>query len=410
LLRYADKVFSLRKQWKLRVRDSRPKAQIPTAVFPATFFLMFCCRLPSFNELEQHKDRSKGSWRRWLEGSRLPSADELAYTSERLDPEGLRDCLGHLYGRLKRNKVLEPRHGWMLAAIDGHETNSSYKRCCKSCLQRELTVNGVKKIQYYHRLVVFQLIARDFYLLLDVEMVRPGEDEGQAALRLLARVLENHPRCFDVLTADALYLRPSVIHLLESHGKELVAVLKANQPELLGEARTLLPAEPARVFHTPAAPGKPARRVELRELDDFHTETISTALRIVHAHETGTRRERIADQWVHTPIDSHWYWATTLPTSLAEGRVVFDFGHDRWKIENEGFNELVTHWHSKHCFHHHSNTFVVLWLVLFMAHAVFHCFHSRNLKPDIRRGHTVIFFAQLLTACLYNEQWWPPPT
>ena len=396
----------MRKEWKARVSDSRPKGRIPTPVFPAVFFAMFCCRLPSFNDLEQYRDKS--SWRRWLGGSPLPSADELAYVSERIDPEGLRACLGGVLSRLKRNKVLAPRHGWMLAAIDGHEINSSYKRCCDQCLQRNIMVGGVEKTQYYHRIVVLQIICKNFHFLFDLELVQPGEDEGGAALRLLARVLQNHPRCFDVLSADALYLRPSTIELLEAHDKFLVAVLKENQPELLREARTLLPEHPAREFDTAPA-GRPARHVELREAEGFRTESITKALRVVHAHETGTRRERIAGQWEQSPIDSHWYWATTLPLSLAEGRVIFDFGHDRWKIENEGFNELVTRWHSRHSYHHHPNTIVVLWLMLFMAHAVFHCFYARNLKAARRHRHSVVHFAKLMAASLATEQWWPPP-
>jgi len=382
---------------------------------------MFCCRLPSFNELEQH--RGKSSWKRWLSGQKLPSADEMAYVTERLEPEGLRQCLRHIHSKLKRNKVLTPRCGWMLAAVDGHETFSSYKRCCEKCLQRTMSVRGKKKIQYYHRLVAFQIICEDFQLLLDVEMLEPGDtgepgdDEVAAALRLIARVLENQPRCFDVLTADALYLRPSVIKLLKENGKHLVAVLKANQPELLAEARTLLPLEeqqqqaahPQEQFDTPAAPGKPARHIVLQQAEGFRSETIDTELRVVHSHETGTRRERIAGEWVETPIDSHWWWATTMPCSLADGRTIFDFGHDRWKIENEGFNELVTRWHSSHCFHHHPNSILILWLIMFMAHAVFHCFYKRNLKPELRKAHTGVYFAALITASMRENRWWPPP-
>ena len=45
------------------------------------------------------------------------------------------------------------------------------------------------------------IICEDFQLLLDVEMLEPGDtgepgdDEVAAALRLIARVLENQPRC-----------------------------------------------------------------------------------------------------------------------------------------------------------------------------------------------------------------------
>jgi hypothetical protein len=393
--------------WRQRVRDSRPQPDIPTAVFPAAWFAMFACRLPSFNDLEQY--RASSSWKRWLGGRTLPCADELSYTSERIDLESVRECQGEVYAQLVRNKVFAPLHGWMLAAVDGHEVISSYKRCCSSCLQRTVTVGGEKKIQYYHRIVVFQIISKRFYFLLDLEPLLPGEDEPTAALRLIQRVLKHHPRCFDVLTADAIYLRPSVIGLLRSHGKHLVAVLKDNQPELLSEARALLAAEPPERFLTPSAPGKPERQVELRQAEGFTTESITIPLRIVHSHETGIRRERIAGDWKQTPIDSHWYWATTMTTSLAAGRVIFAYGHDRWKIENEGFNELVTWWHSRHIFHHHPNSILVLWLMLFMAHAIFHCFHQRNLKPEARHGHSVIYFANLLAGSLRTEQWWSSP-
>ena len=376
---------------------------------------MFCCRLPSFNELEQH--RTKSSWTRWLGDHPLPSADELAYVSERIDPEGLRDCLGHIHARLKRNKVLRAQNGWMLAAVDGHETRPSYKRCCSKCLQREVTVAGEARIQYYHRLVAFQIICEDFQLLLDVELLGPGEegqpadDEVAAALRLITRVLENHPRCFDILTADALYLRPSVIELLRAHGKHLIAVLKDNQRELLSEARTLLPLQERdpECFKVSGSPSRAPRCVCLQEAEGFRTESIATELRVVHAHETGTRRERVGGEWVKTSIDCNWWWATTMPKSLIPAKTIFRFGHDRWKIENEGFNELSTRWHADHCFHHHPNAIVVLWLMMFMAHAVFHCFHKRNLKPELRRAHTAVYFARLIAASMRRDRWWPPP-
>lgn len=387
------------------MRDSRPQGQIPTALFPATFFALFSARLPSFHELEQH--RPKSSWRRWL-GAPLPCADELAYVSERLEVEDLRRCLGHVYSRLKRNKVLQSQQGWMLAAIDGHEIGSSYKRCCPQCSQRKITVADREQVQYYHRLVTLEIICEDFYFLLDLELVQPGEDEVAAALRLLARVLKTYPRCFDVLTGDAIYLRPSLIELLGQHGKYLVAVLKDNQPELISEARTLLPAEPPQTYRTAARRGRPSRQIKLWDMEGFQTDTITKPVRVVHAHETGKRRERIAGEWHQSPIDTHWLWATTLPQSLASGQLIVQFGHNRWKIENEGFNELVTHWHADHYFHHHPNSIAVLWLVLFMAHAVFHCFHRRNLKPAHRAGHTAIYFAGLMTASLKLEVWWPP--
>ena len=84
-LAYSEKVFGLRSQWR-RVRDFRPQPQIPTQVFPAVLFLMFLCRLRSFNELEQYIHQP--TWQQWLE-HRAPSVDEIAYVSERMDLDSL---------------------------------------------------------------------------------------------------------------------------------------------------------------------------------------------------------------------------------------------------------------------------------------------------------------------------------
>jgi hypothetical protein len=364
---------------------------------------MFAARLPSFNALVQL--RRSSALKRLLGARALPSAKELAIVSESLDAAPLRDSLGSVMRRLRRNKVLRPRHGLMLAAIDGHETHSSYKRCHAGSLRREITVNGQKVVQYYHRFTVFQIVGDGFYFLLDLEPVLPGEDEVASAMRLLARVLASHPRCFEVLTCDAIYLRPSMVGMLRAAGKHFVAVLKENQPELLGEARALLPAEAPETFTLPKAPGRSARQVRLRQSDGFTTASIDSPLRVVHARETGLRHERIAGERVETPVDTHWYWATTMPASLTPARVVFEFGHNRWRIENEGFNELVTHWHSRHVFHHHANSMLVLWLVMFIAHAVFHCF-LRNLQPALRRAHTATHHAARITSELYAGLWW----
>lgn len=251
------------------------------------------------------------------------------------------------------------------------------------------------------------LIGEKFNLLLDIEPVLSAEDEVASVMRLLTRVIKNHPRCCDVITCDAIYLRPSMINLTLSLGKHLIAVVKDNQPELLAEARTLLPEEPPECFERPKAPSKSVRRVELRQADGFTTDTIRTPLPVVQAHETGTRHERIGGKEVSSSLDSRWYWATTMPAALTGARTMFDFSHDRWRIENEGFNVLVTSWHSRHVVYHHSNSMLVLWLSLFAAHAVFHYF-LRNLQSALRAAHTIIHIAVLITADLHVARWWPP--
>ena|SRR5689334_4810543 len=72
------------------------------------------------------------------------------------------------------------------------------------------------RIQFYHRQVTLMLLRgalpgrEGVRLLLDHEPQRPGEDEVETALRLLARVIPAYPRAFDVVLADALYAKASI--------------------------------------------------------------------------------------------------------------------------------------------------------------------------------------------------------
>ena len=401
LLAYGEKIFGLQKQWGL-IRDARPQGQIDTPIFPTSFFLMFLCRLPSFNELEAHRGRP--IWKRWC-GQRLPCADECSYVAERLNLEDLRRLVFSFYSKLARNKALKSPGGLRLAIIDGHEIGCSYSRCCAKCLQRRLLVGGKERIQYYHRLVALELIGGKLRLMVDCELVAPGEDEVAAALRLLGRVLQDHPRCFDVLSADAIYLRASVLGLLDAHGKYLVATLKENNPDLLRDARGLCGSQ------TPVVRELAKGHLERWDIEGFRTDWYQKPLRVICSLETTEVRRRIAHKWVEEKPVVDWWWATTLPKALAPTeRVASQYGHGRWQIENEGFNELSNRWHADHYFHHHPTAITALWLILFAAHALFHSFWTGNLKSARHKHRSLQHLARELAADLIQDDLWPVPS
>lgn len=363
---------------------------------------MFLCRLPSFNELEAHRKRPV--WKRWgAQG--LPCADECAYVAERLDLGDLRAGLFSIYSKLQRNKALKTPGGLQLAIIDGHEINCSYHRCCNHCLQRRLQVGGKERVQYYHRIVALELVGGKLRLMVDCELVLPDEDEVAASLRLLARVLKEHPRCFDVLSADAIYLRASTLGLLDAHGKYLVATLKENNADLLRDAEGLCCSQ------APVVEQVPNKQLERWDIEGFRAAWYPKKLRVVRSLETTQERKRIARKWVDEENVTDWWWATTLPKALAPtARVALQYGHGRWQIENEGFNELSNHWHADHYFHHHPVAITALWLILFAAHALFHSFWTGNLKSPAQRAISKLHFARKLAAELLLGDLRPAPS
>jgi hypothetical protein len=90
------------------------------------------------------------------------------------------------------------------------------------------------------------------------------------------------------------------------------------------------------------------------------------------------------------------------PAQVPVDRIVH-LGHQRWDIENYGFNELANEWHSDHVFKHDPDASECFLLVAFLAYNIFHVFLARHVKPSVRQGKTQIFWARLIAAELYSE-------
>lgn len=250
---------------------------------------MMLTRLGSLNALEQTRDGHR--WHRLLGGA-LPSADTIARVFSTLDLDGLRRINREIYARLKRRKALcPPAHGLMALVLDGHESHATYDRQCPGCLTRQIACQGKeaegdKRTQFYHRHVAALLVAQDLKLLLDLEPIRPGEDEIAAALRLLDRMVKDYPRAFDVVMGDALYARSDFFNAVLAHGKDALAVLKQEQRDLMGDVRSLLSQG------TPKERNSTKRQVRAWDMEGFQSwPQVKVPVRVVRTLET-TRVKR----------------------------------------------------------------------------------------------------------------------
>jgi hypothetical protein len=353
---------------------------------------MFLGRLGSLHALEQARPSS--FWRRWLNGQ-VPSADTIGRVCSLVEPADVRAVQHRVYTRLKRGKALEPPdHGLMMAVIDGHESTASFRRCCDGCLQRVVHAKDGDRIQYYHRFVALRLVGESLSAMLDAEPIGPGEDELAAARRLLQRVLQTYPRAFDVVAGDGLYANTDWFRFILSQGKHALAVLKANRPNLLDDARTLFACLPG------VEDSRGSARRRCWDSDRFTSwPELAEQVRVVRSLETRTvQRQRDGRAESQT---SDWYWVTTLPKLYADTSAVVSMGHDRWTVENQGFNELVNRWHADHVYKHHPNAMLIFLLLAMLCLNVFMAFYRRNLKPAARKAAGMLHIARLIAAELY---------
>jgi hypothetical protein len=400
LLNWARKVVGV-EDALLAVRDGRQRARITTAVVVRSSLLLFLTRLGSLNALEQ--SRANVRWSRWL-GAELPSADTVGRVVAGIELETLREALGGLYRKLKRGKALRPSAGGLVAlVIDGHQSHSSYHQRCEGCLQKRVKTKAGYRTLYYHHWVVAMLLTRPTPLLLDIEALRPDEDEIAAAVRLLERVLVRFPRAFDVVVADALYTDPRIYNLLIGQRKDVVTVLKANTPELLEQAVDI-----ARL-QSPVKESTPEREMwDIPGLDTW--KAVAAPLRGLRLVETRQVRRQIDGE--RETLLSHWVWVTTLSPNRARTAVAIELARARWEIENLGFNETARRWHIDHVYRHHPNAMAAFWLLGALAYGLFHAFYHRSLKPAVRRGLSFLHFSRCLLANLYTpgpQTIRPPP-
>ena len=359
--------------------------------------VMFWARLGSLHALESVREAR--FWNSWL-GQPLASGDTVGRVYSLLEVEALRTGLHHLYTRLKRNKALPGLGGLAVAAIDGHESHASYRRHCSGCLERTIHTEPGDRLQYYHRPVVLMLLSEGgsgqaaLRLLLDLEPQRGREDEVAAALRLLERVLARYPRAFDLVLADGLYAQAPFFNFLLGHHKHALVVLKDPRRDLYQDAYGLFQLTP------PQNGQYRSRDCRWQDLEDLRSwPQVQVPVRVVRSQERYTQRPQLTRQPV--VLTTEWIWVTTLATIQASTALVVRLGHQRWDIENYGFNEIVTDWNCDHVYRHHPNAIVAFLLTAFLAYNLFHAFLRLNLKPQRRCRQPEIFWARLIAAELY---------
>jgi hypothetical protein len=397
LIAYSEKIFRFSETVVAHVVDRRLQPRIPTAVIVKSVTVLFWAQMGSLNALEL--TARSGFFRHWL-GQCVCSADTIGRVSTLLDAEGLRRGIHHVYDQLKRNKALPDHFGIGVAVLDGHESHTSYLQHCAGCLERTIHTENTDRTQFYHRQVTLMLLpsarpgCEPIRLLLDHEPQRSGEDEVTTALRLLVRVIGSYPRAFDLVLADALYATAPFFNFLLARGKHALTVLKDDRRNLYQDAAGLF-------AHLPARQGSFRNRQCLWwDFPDLLTwPQVNTPVRVIRSLETYSVKRQLDGK--DDPVTSDWIWVTTLPAQPVSTERAVGFGHQRWDIENHGFNELVQGWHADHVYRHDPNAIECFLLTAFLACNLFHAFFALNLKPEIRKNRTQVFWRRFMAAEIY---------
>ena len=123
--------------------------------------------------------------------------------------------------------------------------------------------------------------------------------------------------------------------------------------------------------------------------------TLGFTVRVIWAEETTLRTKIIGGKKQQVIEQKRWIWVTDLDATVPATTIQM-WGHDRWDLENRGFNELVTHWNMNHCFVHNPNAIEAFLLTLALAFFTTYLFFERNLKLPVRPKTRIALASYLL--------------
>lgn len=412
LLGYGQKAYQLNARLR-GVRDRRPQAVIPTLPVLLTLLMGALLRYSSYFDLA--KQTKRRHWQRFIHWREKISHDTLGYVCERFYLEDLRAVLVALNQTLKANKNMESCkiNGLLFLSLDANEHFASRSRCCEQCCQRELEIKDAagqtsKVTEFYHRYVFAQINGPKMNFLLDLEPIRPGEEEAGAALRLLGRLRRNYGvRFFDAVTADAWYVQGPFLRAVNKLGWDWLVVLKQERMDAFKEARQLSAGRaPEEEFHDEER----GRAVSLWRVQDLNfSEEYRGKVSVVHSFEQWTEKKIVAGKKTSQPQASHWWWVASDKLDSYGPKLTYTAGHRRWGIENQAFNLLTQHYHLEHCYRHEPTAMLAQMLILLLAFTLFMAYaklHSQQIRLELTTlkdlAHTLLL---ALEADLPWDQW-----
>jgi len=408
-LHYAQKVFGLKTRLRA-IGDRRPFPEVATLPVVLCLVLGVVMRIGSYLDLSQQTQRRR--WRR-LCGLKAPLSDDVfAYVTERLYLEDLRQQLVGIAKTLKQNKALESCkiQGLLFLSLDANEHFASRSRCCPGCCQRQVEVlepDGQKRkvTEYYHRYVFAQINGPKINVLLDVEPIRPGEDECAAALRLLGRVRRLYgPRFFDGISADAWYAKGPFLRTVHKLGWSWVVVLKRQDMEVYQKAQQLSRGQkPGLAFEDQER----KRQVQLWDVKDLEfSDQCGQSVRVVRSEEQWIEKRVRGGRKESKARSTKWSWAASAELDGYAPSLIYRAGHRRWGIENKAFNELTQAYHLEHCYHHEPISMLAQMLILMLGFTLFTAFAQLQSKLVVMGKLTAKALAKELDLALEADLPW----
>jgi hypothetical protein len=228
--------------------------------------------------------------------------------------------------------------------------------------------------EYYHQAVALVWASGETPWPVGWELLRPGEGELTAALRLLERLLPRLRKSADLVMGDGLYCCRPFFNVVHDNRLKAFAI-SSGQTEMDDEMDLLMQTESPRT-----TPGK----VAVWEMEsEAWSQDIKCNLRVLHCE-----RRYAAKSWQNER--KMLRAMTSISVDVMPAGQGWKVGRCRWQIENGVFNILTRDYELTHNYRHSPVAIVTLLVLRSLAYCLTQAYYrfaigrSRNVPRFVR--------------------------
>lgn len=315
------------------IKDHRAaNASIPLPDFITTMLGLIMFKFGSLDALEILNRRQRRALKRLFGISKIPSDSRLREVLDEIDPITLLTFFPKLWKYLRQFKLtatLQLPEGKQVIALDGTVYRESKKICCKHCCKYN---TKDEKISYRHALLAAVAVCPGKAEVIPLAVMpiehEDGNDKSTGETTVAKRIMDflgaNYLDEQFIIGGDALYCNGEVIPYIQKYGWEFVLNVKKGSQETMFATIAVSSPTGTQAFTSDGV----EQGIRWYE---------GVALNKAHAEITGTFIELQETKGEKTTT---FTWFTNMTVNSTTVKDVAMIGRARWKIENEGFNNV----------------------------------------------------------------------
>lgn len=359
-----NKEYHISEQIKSVSREKNKKIKNKGSTIAKLLFVGMFSREKSINQIMEKAHKRKKYKNFFDKKEKIPKMHGFREGIKDLNIERLENINKNIIRKAKENKIYRKGtiDNLVVVGIDGTECFGSYKKnwnnSYKTVMKNQKYINGKKQIveeEYHKQIDVFaRIVGKRPGVIIGYEKITCNGNEGKqeyepnVAIKLIKRLKNVYGNGIDVIVGDAIYLRENVLKTIKEENYVGVIKLKDNNKELLENAKGVFKLKEGKEFKS--------KLKNVKYWSDIF-EYKGMKIKVVKYIEID-EKEREEEQYV-----------ISTDINLKE-KTINKIIHERWDIENEGFNELKNQWNMKHCYIAEEKAIDVILQMIIMSYNI----------------------------------------